>query len=165
MAWLKDIQCLGPVMFLGRHTVPNFEPNIILVVRPSHAVNISMYHLKSVFRRLWTDWYLNGSRWRAHNPRRSRGEVLGSGFAGYVPLASQNPHPIIVYSVANYRPHLSHFWVNVIVISRTEFNASWMLNIKTTAGTIFSAANLPTFKSLLTRIFLSQKSQKFATPF
>ena len=52
------------------------------------------------------------------------GEVLGSGFAGYVPLASQNPHPIIVYSVANYRPHLSHFWANVIVISRTEFNAS-----------------------------------------
>ena len=29
------------------------------------------------------------------------GGVLGSGFAGYVPLASQNPHPIIVYSVAN----------------------------------------------------------------
>ena len=59
------------------------------------------------------------------------------GFAGYVPLAPQNPHPIIVYSVANYRPHLSHFWENVIVISRTEFNASRMLNIKTTAGTIF----------------------------
>ena len=35
------------------------------------------------------------------------GGVLGSGFAGYVPLASQNPHPIIVYSVANYRPHLT----------------------------------------------------------
>ena len=65
------------------------------------------------------------------------GGVLGSGFAGYVPLASQNPHPIIVYSVANYRPHLSHFWANVIVISRTEFNASRPLNIKTTAGTIF----------------------------
>ena len=28
------------------------------------------------------------------------------------------------YSVANYRPHLSHFWANVIVISRTEFNAN-----------------------------------------
>ena len=27
-------------------------------------------------------------------------------FAGYVPLA---PYPIIVYSVANHRPHLSHF--------------------------------------------------------
>ena len=51
------------------------------------------------------------------------GGLLGSGFAGYVPLASQNPHPIIVYSVANYRPHLSHFWENVIVISKTEFNA------------------------------------------
>ena len=35
--------------------------------------------------------------------------VLGSGFAGYVPLASQNPHPIIVYSVASYRCHLGHF--------------------------------------------------------
>ena len=65
------------------------------------------------------------------------GGVLGSGFAGYVPLASQNPYPIIVYSVANCRPHLSHFWANVIVISRTEFNASRMLNVKTTAGTIF----------------------------
>ena len=35
-------------------------------------------------------------------------------FAGYVPPASQNPYPIIVYSVAKYRPHLSHFWENVI---------------------------------------------------
>ena len=31
-------------------------------------------------------------------------------FAGYVLLASQNPYPIIVNSVAKYRPHLSHFW-------------------------------------------------------
>ena len=62
---------------------------------------------------------------------------LCQGFAGYVPLASQNPHPIRVYSVANYRPHLSHFWANVIVISRTELNASRLLNIKTTTGTIF----------------------------
>ena len=30
------------------------------------------------------------------------GGVLGSIFAGYVPLASQNPYPIIVYSLANY---------------------------------------------------------------
>ena len=28
--------------------------------------------------------------------------VLGLIFAGYVPLASQNPSPIIVYSVANF---------------------------------------------------------------
>ena len=65
------------------------------------------------------------------------GGVIGSSFAGYVPLASQNPNPIIVYSVANSRPHLSHFWANVIVISRTELDASRLLNIKTTAGTIF----------------------------
>ena len=82
------------------------------------------------------------------------GGVVGPSFAGYVPLASQNPRtPIIVYSVASYRPHLSHFWANVIVISRTEFNASQLLNIKTTAGTIFQPRI-----SLLTRIFLSQKS-------
>ena len=65
------------------------------------------------------------------------GRVLGSGFAGYVPLASQNPHPIIVYSVASYRPHLSHFWANAIVISRMESNTSRLLNIKTTAETTF----------------------------
>ena len=34
---------------------------------------------------------------------------IGLIFAGYVPLASQSPYPIIVYSVANYRPHLSQF--------------------------------------------------------
>ena len=41
------------------------------------------------------------------------GKVLGFIFAGYVPLASQSPYPFIVYSVANYRPHLSHIWANM----------------------------------------------------
>ena len=41
------------------------------------------------------------------------GWVLGLIFAGYVPLASQIPYPVIVYSVANYRPHLSHVWANM----------------------------------------------------
>ena len=45
--------------------------------------------------------------------RGGGGKVLGLIFAGYVPLASQSPYPIIVYSVANYRPHLSHFWANM----------------------------------------------------
>ena len=40
---------------------------------------------------------------------RGGGGVLGSSFAGYVPLASQNPYPITVYSVANYRPILVTF--------------------------------------------------------
>ena len=30
-----------------------------------------------------------------------------------MPLASQSPYPIIVYSVANYIPHLSNFWANM----------------------------------------------------
>ena len=41
------------------------------------------------------------------------GEVLGITFAWYVPLASRSPYPIIVYFVANYRPHLSHVWANM----------------------------------------------------
>ena len=46
---------------------------------------------------------------------KTQGGALGSIFAGYVTLASQDPYPIIVYSVANYRPHLSHFWANAIL--------------------------------------------------
>ena len=43
------------------------------------------------------------------------GGVLALIFPSYVPLASQSPYPIIVYSVTNYRPHFSHFWANVIL--------------------------------------------------
>ena len=39
----------------------------------------------------------------------------GSIFAGYVPLASQNLYPIIVYSVAIYRPNRSHFWSRIFL--------------------------------------------------
>ena len=43
---------------------------------------------------------------------RGRGEggggLLGLIFAGYVPMASQNPYPFIVYSVAKCRAYLSH---------------------------------------------------------
>ena len=35
--------------------------------------------------------------------------VTWANFIGYVSLASQN-YPIIVYCVANNKPHLSHFW-------------------------------------------------------
>ena len=49
----------------------------------------------------------------ASKPRGGGGGVLGSIFAGYVLLAPPDPYPIIVYSVANYRPHVSHFWANI----------------------------------------------------
>ena len=32
--------------------------------------------------------------------------LLESIFVGYVQLTAESPYPIIVYSVANYRPHL-----------------------------------------------------------
>ena len=34
--------------------------------------------------------------------------LLGLIFVGYVPLAFHSLYPIIVYYVANYRPHLNH---------------------------------------------------------
>ena len=46
-------------------------------------------------------------------PPQKKTGVLGLNFAGYVPLASQSPNPVIVYSVANFRPHLSHFCADV----------------------------------------------------
>ena len=48
-------------------------------------------------------------------PEGGEGGVLGLMFAGYVLLASQSPYPIIiVYFLANYRPHLGHFLENAI---------------------------------------------------
>ena len=41
------------------------------------------------------------------------GGVTWVNFAGYVPLASQSPYTIIVYSLANCRPHISHSWANM----------------------------------------------------
>ena len=50
------------------------------------------------------------------------GRVLGWIFAGYVPLASQNPYLIAVFSVANHRPHIRQFWANVFfVIPKNQF--------------------------------------------
>ena len=46
-------------------------------------------------------------------PRCPPGGLLGLIFSGYVPLASQSLYPIIVYSVANCRPHISHIWANM----------------------------------------------------
>ena len=50
---------------------------------------------------------------------KGRGELGWGGggcwvnFCWVCALASQSPCPIIVYSVANYTSHLSHFWANV----------------------------------------------------
>ena len=59
----------------------------------------------------------------------ARGGLLGLIFAGYVPLASQSPYPIIVYSVANYRPHLSHFWANM-QFSRSQLEKHFTFHLQ-----------------------------------
>ena len=42
-----------------------------------------------------------------------RGGVLRTAFAGFVSMVSLNPYSIIIYSLADYGPHLSHFWYAV----------------------------------------------------
>ena len=59
------------------------------------------------------------------------GGVAGFSFAGYVPLASQSPCPIIVYFVASFTPHLSHFCENVIFAIPTK-------SLSIYASTLFS---------------------------
>ena len=44
------------------------------------------------------DWEKN--HFRESNDESSPGGLLGLIFAGYVPLASRNPYPTIIYSVA-----------------------------------------------------------------
>ena len=64
------------------------------------------------------------NRGRLLAPSGGGGGLLGLISTGYVPLVSQNPYPIIVYSVAKYGLHLSHFWENVIFAIST-----WSLSV------------------------------------
>ena len=65
--------------------------------------------------------------WR-HFESGGGGGVLGLIFVEYVPLASQSPYPTRVYSVANYRLHLSHFWANML-FSRSHLSHFLFLRI------------------------------------
>ena len=65
------------------------------------------------------------------------------------------PLPYYSLFMANYRAQLLG---KCHCDFKNEFNASRLLTIKTTAGTILTA-NLPSFKSLLTRTFLSQNPE------
>ena len=46
-------------------------------------------------------------------PRIGGGGTWVNFSRGYVPLASQGPFPVTFYSVANYRPQVSHFKANM----------------------------------------------------
>ena len=56
---------------------------------------------------------LEQGKYSIYSQRKGGGGGLWLLFAGYVRLASQSPYPIIICSVANYRPHLSHFSANM----------------------------------------------------
>ena len=91
--------------------------------------------VKTVFRINFCPWSRKHYFWKESNNKTDEvtwnqwmrgkpGGVLGLTFAGYVPLASQSPYPIIVYSVANYyRPHLSHsnMWFSLSQLSHFLF--------------------------------------------
>ena len=98
--------------------------------------------------------FLTNQNTAATRTRLKKGETLrgyvAQVFAGYMPLPFENPYPIIVYSVAKHRLHLSHFQANVVVISRTEFSASIL---KQQQEPFFNRES-SYIKSLLTRTFL-----------
>ena len=58
-------------------------------------------------------WNFPGKLLWFQRNRGAPGGFRGVIFAGYVPLASQSPYPIIVFSVANCRLHISHSWANM----------------------------------------------------
>ena len=51
----------------------------------------------------------------------------GGGYLELCLLASQSPYPIIVYFLANYRPHLGHFLENVILV--TFYLCIYLINV------------------------------------
>ena len=92
-------------------------------------------------------------------------------FAGYVPLASQSPY-IVVYFLANYRPHLSDPLENVIFAKSRSIYASalsmWF------QGAECNAVNASLLLDLINNNFresphfessLTPKIRKSATPF
>ena len=97
------------------------------------------------------------------------GGVLGLSFAGYVPLASQSPCPIIVYFVAVIDPILVIFWENVIFAIPTKSLAIYASTFKNgmycevivtfNKQQLFELFNQDHFESLLNRIFSPQKSE------
>ena len=83
-----------------------------LALRFRNSLNASLVYYYNMCIRTRLIFYRVSLILPIYPANTSRG-VLGLIFVRYVLLASQSPYPIIVYSVANYRPHLSHFWANM----------------------------------------------------
>ena len=76
-----------------------------------------------------------------------------------MPLASQSSFPIIVCSVSNYRPHLSHYWANIIFAIPTKsfpicVTLYWMKN---TLLFTYSTNSLVSWLTVKVKNFLTLK--------
>ena len=85
------------------------------------------------------------------------GGILGSIVTGYVPLASQTCYPIIVSFVANYRLHLSHFWVNMHVTARPSFVDKMFRDLSPSVLNFYSRLKFKTFFYFKLRIKTCQR--------
>ena len=74
----------------------------------------TQFHAVELGRKLKLTLFEVNSTWSEQESIEARGTTWVNFCWVCVPLASQNPYPIIVYFVAKYRPYLSHFWENVI---------------------------------------------------
>ena len=107
---------------------------------------------------------------RKRKGRGGRG-VFGLIFASYVPLASQSPYLIIVYSVANCRAHLGHFGQinNIGVPSLVTFCFNELTHfldwMKNTLLFICSTNILVRLLTVNMKNCLTPKIRKCATPF
>ena len=84
-----------------------------------------------------------------------------------MPLASQSPYLIIIYSVANYRPHLSHFWANTNLVSfylsiYLLLHEDW---VKNSLLFTYSTNILVRLLTVNLKNYLTPKIRKCATPF
>ena len=88
---------------------PTAKCHINFLVIAFTCIIVITRSLGGVQRFVYAGVYNFSSSSGSSNLLSPRGGVLGSTFAGYVLLATQNTYPIIVYSVTNYNPILVTF--------------------------------------------------------
>ena len=90
---------------------PGFTTNIRVRRTKVGLKRLSSSLFETSFSETWSQLF---KRWIAFPRGAGKGYLGQCMFAGYVSMVSQSPYPIVVYFLANYRAHLSHFLQNVI---------------------------------------------------
>ena len=112
--------------FIGSGGVNYGHPGVLLNAEDQDNYDFVYFRFVAIYTRVrgkmslfwfqtWATIWIFQNLKPSYDHCRPEGEDTKVNIAKYVLLASQSPYPIIVYCVANYRPHLSHFWANVIV--------------------------------------------------